>query len=1216
MPTHITARLAWHSNGWNGAVCKNPAGNTYCVGSKSFPGDVIARERDLEKEQKLAGCAGEALKGYVPPCSYSYNAFGLEEAPAGANPPDFFFGGASRRDWTLAPATVSVWPYEAMYNEEVKAGGYLDNDKRRALTLEFFAPIQEDCGKNLIFYYANYSNPLSDETTPRYVLIGVSRVKAVGEELLYNKVSEKVAERYAGGIVWARDVTSNYPNEGLRLPYHRYMDDPQKLAEIAVFPENPIVCKYGSKHLSDDEAIGLLEQFLSKVRRLREIGDATENWEDRESWLLKTIAELWTHRGLYPGLLRVLEACGATALVDGTKLLSEREGHQAAHAKVFAVLENGETNELTDKISANDRKKLSRNWQLHDIGVRKLFRDVLPRFDLAAHVMSAIASEARSEVGLSVTAESIAENPYLISETYCGDDPSDRIAWSAVDRGVLPSPDLGGEHLADVDFNDARRFRALCVDQLKKEQSHTFRLSAELLSEISERMGRLPDWKQAQFTERYFSVDAEFLSETLTLKTEIPGIGVYLRTVHEDERKVEASLRELAGRPDIDLRRPVTESDWKSWIYKPDSLLAVKADNEYRPATEEQAKICGRLFSRPLSLVTGPAGTGKTTVIEALIRAIRRTEGEGADVLVLAPTGKAADRAREVLEKATLQSVKTGTIHSFLASQGWLNDNLTFKRKGGKATAIGTLILDEASMLDLELAAALFRAIDWRQVRRLILVGDAGQLPPIGRGRVFADLIKWLKSEQQESLGHLQRNLRQALNRAQNQGKAIVALSELFIVDDDDKSLVDDNGATTAEQESLIERIHSGGQVDRDLDVVYWARPSDLSQILIDAVEAKMSGGVSDANKKPHDMWREALKNDPTSFQILTPHRGELHGVEALNEVCQQRIAKFVIERLGAIDGVTLFDKVIQVRNRPKSDLIWAYDWDKRQSVQVEAFNGEIGTVSPIGFDAKDIYKTLKTGYGPRLKRFAVQFTRKPGISVGYGKNVPTGTKRPRSEKVEDNLELAYAVSIHKAQGSEFAHTFVVLPASSARPVSTELVYTALTRATGHCTLLIERDIRSLLDARRRENAQTPQINSSLFSLHLAKSQLVNRSGWYEAGKIHEALSGDMLRSKSEVIIANLLHQQEVPFSYELALFAGDGTLYLPDFTITWRGKTYYWEHLGLLDQTRYAEKWATKLAWYQRWFPGQLITTEEGAQLSRSAAELIQRIVTGELTQ
>ncbi|MDI2073063.1 ATP-dependent RecD-like DNA helicase [Bradyrhizobium sp. Mp27] len=1207
MPTHITARLAWHDDGWNGSICRQPEKNTYCVGCKSFPGDVIARGRNLDRELKLAGRTPDAFEGYVPPCCYSYNAFGLKAAPAASDPPDFFYGGASRHEWELPPATVSVWPYEAMYAEEVKAKGFLDNDHRRALTLEFFKPIQEDCRKNLIFYYANYSNPLSDEETPRYALIGVSRISKIGGELNYENVSEKTAQKYAGGMIWARDISSAYPDEGLRLPYHRYRNDPERLAQIALFPENPFLCKFGSKHVSDDEAIGLLEQFLDKVRFLKELGDDSENWTVRETWLLKVIAELWTHRGLYPGLLTALDVAGAHSLIEGVKSICARGEHQKAHKAAFEVLDTGRDNVLTKALGPEAIKKIARNWKLRDEGSRTLLRDVLPRLALDAETMEAIASKDRSVCGLPVSAEEISANPYVIAEMYCGVDASDRIPWSAIDRGVLPSPDLGGKPLADIDCNDERRFRALCVEHLRREPKHTFRFARELLIEIAERMDRLPAWKQAEFTERYFEVDADFLSTALTLRPLEPGLAIYLKSVFEDERLVEATLRDLVSRPDIDLRRPITDSDWSSWVYKPDSLLALKASSEYREATAEQAEVCSRLFRRPMSVVTGPAGTGKTTVIEALIRAVRRSEGDGASVLVLAPTGKAADRAREVFEQSSLQRVETVTVHSFLASNGWLEDNLTFKLRGGKRAEVGTLVLDEASMLDLELAAALFRAINWQHIRRLILVGDAGQLPPIGRGRVFADVIAWLRAEYPDSQGRLERNLRQLRNKAEGQGTTIVALSELFIIDDENKASGGNDASTRSDQEELISRIHAGGQVDRDLDVIYWDAPEKLAETLIDALEVRMKSEVS-VDGEPFRLWRAALKDDPTAFQILTPHRGEMHGVEALNEACQKRIAGNLIERVGAVDGITLFDKVIQTRNRPKSNMIWAYEAAKRAQLKVEVYNGEIGTVGTMGLDAK-VWNTLKTGFGPRLKRFAVQFTRKPGITVGYGRKVPTGDKYPRNESVEQNLELAYAVSIHKAQGSEFAHTFVIIPSSTARPVSAELVYTALTRASRHCTLLIQRDINSLLDARRRENAQTPQINSYLFALHVAKEELTNRRGWYESGKIHEALSGDMLRSKSEVIIANLLHEREIPFRYEQPLFAGDGTLRLPDFTITWRGLTYYWEHLGMLEKNRYAEEWKRKRAWYEKWFPGKLVTTEEGPHLSRAAADTIGKI-------
>ncbi|HEX8165476.1 MAG TPA: AAA family ATPase [Beijerinckiaceae bacterium] len=1226
MPVHITARLAWHDDGWNGAVCSRPERNTYCVGSKSYPGDVIAHSRNLIVEQRYAGCNARQLKGaYVPPCCYSYNAFSTDEALAASDPPEFFYGGATRREWILPPATVCVWPYDAMYADNVKVEGRLDNDQRRDNTLEFFVPIEKGPkSRSLIFYYANYSNPFSEEEAQRYVLIGVSRITDVGEELQYEQVNDYVTQRYAGGMIWARNITSAYPNEGVRLPYHLYRDDPERLAQLALYPENPQLCKMGSRHLTDDDAIGFLEQFLARVRWLQDIRDTSENWATRADWLSSQIAKLWSSRGLYPGLLRVLEAVGAEALIDPAKVVCEAEGQQTAHRLVFDALERKAKNAVSAGLSASDLNRLSRQWLLLDEDAQKLLRDVLPRFDLQTETIAHILSDDRAAHQLTADLAALAENPYLLAEQYVGEAASDRISWSVIDRGALPSPELGPS-LAGMDYNDARRFRAVCVEHLRMEPNHTFRFARELLFEITERMARLPDWKQAVFNERYFKVDAEFLSEALVLQPRDLGLTVYLRAVYEDERLVEGTLRNLSARSNIALKRPVTAADWRAWAFKSESPLALKATDEYEQAVAEQVEVCASLLPCPIAVVTGPAGTGKTTVIEALVRAIRKTEGEGASLLVLAPTGKATDRVREVFDKAGLNSVATSTVHSLLRNRGWLNDNLTFRRAGGKRAEVGTVIVDETSMLDLELAATLFRAIDWMQVRRLILVGDAGQLPPIGRGRVFSDIIDWLETEQAEGMGRLRTNIRQMLTRVEGRGEGVVELSKLFIQErartimPTSSADASSEGATSPADEALIEKLHAGGRIDEDLELIYWNDPAELASILIQSAEAKMIDWIKAQKSKGADVssawrvWRDALDKDPTRFQVLTPHRGELHGVEALNKACQDRVSSIPMRRVGAVDGVTLFDKVIQVRNRTKSNPIWALDPDTDQLYPLEIFNGEIGVTSTLKYDKK-VRERLKSGrYGERLKRFVVRFARKENLTVGYGKDVPaltrSGKKISRTEKVEDNLELAYAVSVHKAQGSEFEHTFVIIPAPDRRSLSPELVYTAVTRAKRHCTLLVQRDISSLLDARRRENARTPQINSSLFIFHPAAPELIQRRGWYETGKIHKALSGDMVRSKSEVIIANLLHEHEVPFTYETPLLAPDGTLKLPDFTVTWRGETFYWEHLGMLDQTHYSDQWKAKRAWYDKWFPGRLLITEDGAELSHQTKATIERL-------
>ena len=96
------------------------------------------------------------------------------------------------------------------------------------------------------------------------------------------------------------------------------------------------------------------------------------------------------------------------------------------------------------------------------------------------------------------------------------------------------------------------------------------------------------------------------------------------------------------------------------------------------------------------------------------------------------------------------------------------------------------------------------------------------------------------------------------------------------------------------------------------------------------------------------------------------------------------------------------------------------------------------------------------------------------------------------------------------------------------------------------------------------------------------------------------------MRSKSEVIIANMLVSEEVPFVYEEPLYAPDGTMFLPDFTVKFRGETYYWEHVGRLDLPDYRAHWEIKEKWYEKHFPGRLLITYEGKDLSIAAMDII----------
>lgn len=1197
MTTHVSARIAWHMNGWNGHICHNPSHNTYCVGRYSYPGEMIRERRDLLWEQANAGL-GCADLDRIPPCIYSINAFGQNNLTSFADPPDFFRDDSRTRHWDLPPATVCVWPYEEMYYAEgvEKPGGGFDYDRRLEAAKAYFNDITAD--QSLIFYYANYSNPFSEEDQRRYVLVGLSRVKQLGEILFYDNCSEETKQRYGGGFVWQRNVTSHYPDEGFRIPYHLYQDQPEILQDILLVPNNPRTCKYATRRISDDDALDLVEQFLGVAIRLRELGDNSENWDERIRWLQRLIAELWQCRGLYPGLTKILDVLDFQDAIPYFKQAVLNEQEQTAKDAVFNLLAGNLANLPGLTLSDVAIKKVRRQWLLRADDERHLLQDILPRFDIYADQIQRIVSEKRTDYSIDATLAEIAANPYILCESYVGDGPDDLIPFNKIDHGMFPSPELGGASWADVD--DWRRLRALCVDKLKAESQHTFLSTAQVIHDINHRLSYQPEWKRHQFTERYLIVDEAELSQALTFRTEDGVRYIYLKQLYEDEREVEKQLRFLAQGPDITFRAPVTAVYWADLLRKTDSDLARQSLEQYEAAIQGQVAVCQKVFVRPVAVLAGGAGTGKTFLISAMIQSIERAHGRGTSFQLLAPTGKAADRIREATGKPA------ATIHSFLAQRGWLNDNLTFKRRGGqRETGTATFIIDEASMLDLELAAALFRAIDWTTVQRLILVGDPNQLPPIGRGRVFADIIEWFTETQEQSIGLLEINMRQMENRLRNRGAGILDLAALYVRQQDESP------EAQAEAEAMLRRVQEAGDVDRDLRIHYWQNAEDLAEQLVERIIADMEADTGQAFNptKPWELWRAAFKGEgdsqrPEYQQVISPYRSELFGVDHLNLVLQENSKGRKPDHHRMIDGIALFDKVLQFRNRGRSQPLWAYNTETRQTEAVDVFNGELGFVKPHPFDKRWSWSEY------RIERFQVVFSRKLNRWVGYGKQLgkkPNGRYIP-NEKVEENLELAYAISVHKAQGSEFERVYFVVPKHKAALLSPELFYTGLTRAKRHCTLFIEEDISALVTLRRPEKSHLARINASLFRFRPVPPAL-QEMGWYEEGKIHETLTEFMVRSKSEVIIANMLAERDITYHYERPLFAPDGTFYLPDFTITWRGQTYFWEHLGRLDLPKYRNHWETKQVWYEQFFPGQLLTTTEGGDITTQANTLIAKI-------
>ena len=350
MTSHISARLAWHNDGWNGRICRVPGANTYCVGQHSFPGQTIAEKRNLEWEQSQAGIpvsSFEQDQAALPPCNWSINAFGSEPLWGHTNPPDWFRDETRPKFWSIQPYTVGVWPYEEMYREDVlnppNSQNKYNAEKRYNAASEYFSQIAE--GRSLIFYYSNYSNPFSEEEQQRYVVVGMSRIKQVGGDITWDGQSDRTRTAY-GNYVWVRNVTSQYPDQGLRIPYWAYMDRPDILNQIALFPENPRVFKYATRHISDDEALGLIERFQQIVTTLIALKDETENWQLRWDWLSSLTAELWKNRGLYPGLLAILDYLRFGEAIPIAKAQLGNGNEDSKRNPVFAFLE-GRTDVFT-----------------------------------------------------------------------------------------------------------------------------------------------------------------------------------------------------------------------------------------------------------------------------------------------------------------------------------------------------------------------------------------------------------------------------------------------------------------------------------------------------------------------------------------------------------------------------------------------------------------------------------------------------------------------------------------------------------------------------------------------------------------------------------------------------------------------------------------------------------------------------------------------------
>jgi hypothetical protein len=344
------------------------------------------------------------------------------------------------------------------------------------------------------------------------------------------------------------------------------------------------------------------------------------------------------------------------------------------------------------------------------------------------------------------------------------------------------------------------------------------------------------------------------------------------------------------------------------------------------------------------------------------------------------------------------------------------------------------------------------------------------------------------------------------------------------------------------------------------------------------------------------------------AWQMLSATRGGDAGVERLNRWVKVTFREAALRAAQAAErripkpmgpqAVVYGDKVISVRNGYREDA--RTEWPALQRIYVA--NGEIGIA--VG----------------EWRRYAsalwVEFQSAPGVPVGYGKFDFEG---------DSPLELAYALTIHKSQGSDFKTTFVVLPYPCSL-LSRELLYTALTRHEERLVVLHQGPLVRFREFAAAHASAIAQRLTNLFSPPaLVAVDAPGRRGerkkvFLEERLIHRLEDGTPVTSKGELLIGQMLltrSQGRYRIAYEHPLKFPDGTDRYPDFTI-WdedSGRTFYWEHCGMLDDEAYRRRWERKLEGYAklgivryekgRSPKGTLIVTGDGPASGLDAAQI-----------
>jgi len=1228
---HLSARVPWHDNKWNGSTCCNVLDNSFCrilarvdalKDPDKEPNNAIIREDNFPpcisekgtflspnsytRELKHTWATINDLFKDFKPGVYFHKPFSFNAVPflwmmkSKAVISDY----DKKRDrYNYPHRSLKALEFELDYDENLEQqvdqqlgfGGNIwvqHPQNQKTLLNAFFGCLKKR--QSLIFFYCK-DTPFSEPN--ERVIVGVAKVREEPGDIL----EYEFGSGYRGhkSHPWDRCIEhtlTDKNSDGFLLPYHDILTYQKEsnvevdLKEYSAFASDHKQFSFASELVEHDTAIDALLNMAESLKKAELL--LGKSFRKELDWIDVEISRIWDMRGAFPGMGPVLSALeiedGNTIAWEIEKYILQKDG-DLLETNPWEIFEQSllQPEKYVPKRGAKlFNSTTQRIWKSKPAKKKEFFK-LLSRCQLnndqAIHIISN-SNTWKSADGSSLSLDEIIENFYLLYEKTRFS--AFGVSFKQVDKALLPPEKIRAAfpilpHAALKDNLDERRIRAYTVSILEDAalEGHSLLAFYEVLERMKTKLSDEPipineDDLLSQSEEDFFVEEIKSIPKTKT--------NPYL--FFKLQRLVELK-NVILQRINIDntINKPYDiAKDWLALVNAHPGFKALdpgKTDYEDELlARNEKAEALRVLTNHRFSVLIGPAGSGKTSLLEIFEK---QDEIKRAGVLKLAPTGKA--RVKLGHNAKTLAQFLYPNRYDALTGSYFINPD------AGKISSARNIIIDEASMLTEEQLAALLDALG--PTDRIILVGDYRQLPPIGTGRPFVDIINRIKPKEfnQDFIysGPGYAELKQ-IRRQSNTGdfRWDVALSRCF------------SDEPTKQDIDIFLEIASGKIKSDHIRLEKWYDSKDFRELFEKLINEELPLDPNDIIKSfnRHIGAKDSgdfqyfnnnyAEKEIEKWQVISPVNGYGYGVKEVNKFIQGTFRKPYIDlalnvkpanstyprkrkiaKPKGTDNIVYGDKVINLRNT-----VWEH-WQKIEPAGKKAValnyiaNGEIGVITGE-FRAKD---STEKGE-PSIQ---IAFSTQPGYSYVYG-------AKDLKEDGKYSFELAYAITVHKSQGSGFDKVFFVMPSKGAI-LSRELLYTALTRQVKKIIILHQGDFTDFIKLASTDASSTARRFTDLFYLPEVK-QLKQK--WYDVRYVNISERGEPMLSKNEVIIANCLnkYKRQITYAYEdkLKLDKSERTI-KPDFTIDnfTTGKRFYWEHLGMMTKVDYRDKWEKKLQGY-----------------------------------